>query len=78
MKMLNHVSYSMWKRLLNTQLKKRRSFQWIKPEGFETDISLYNSLTKCKVPLILKNKNIVTWYMCGPTLYDSAHIGHAR
>ncbi len=20
----------------------------------------------------------VLWYMCGPTVYDSAHLGHAR
>jgi hypothetical protein len=20
----------------------------------------------------------VLWYMCGPTVYDSAHMGHAR
>lgn len=22
--------------------------------------------------------NQVTWYACGPTVYDSTHIGHAR
>lgn len=27
--------------------------------------------------LIEQNKNI-TWYSCGPTVYDSAHLGHAR
>lgn len=20
----------------------------------------------------------VTWYICGPTVYDAAHVGHAR
>ena len=78
MKLLSQVSYSVWKRLLSTQLKQHKSFQWIQPEGFKTDISLYNPLMKSKIPLILRNKNVVTWYMCGPTLYDSAHIGHAR
>ncbi|XP_033227492.1 probable cysteine--tRNA ligase, mitochondrial [Belonocnema kinseyi] len=77
MKLVSRVSYSIWKRLLNTQLKKPKSLQWIQPEGFKTDISLYNPLLKSKIPLILRNKNVVTWYMCGPTLYDSAHIGHA-
>lgn len=37
-------------------------------------ISLYNSLTKSLVPL---NESLVTWYCCGPTIYDSAHLGHA-
>ena len=22
--------------------------------------------------------NRVTWYSCGPTVYDSSHMGHAR
>jgi cysteinyl-tRNA synthetase len=24
------------------------------------------------------DKNLVTWYMCGPTVYDHSHMGHAR
>ena len=41
-------------------------------------IQIYNTLTKQKEPLILRNKNVLNWYSCGPTVYDSAHIGHAR
>ena len=22
--------------------------------------------------------NLVTWYMCGPTVYDYSHMGHAK
>lgn len=29
------------------------------------------------MPFIVRNPNCVTWYTCGPTVYDSAHIGHA-
>ncbi|GIY52321.1 hypothetical protein CDAR_207841 [Caerostris darwini] len=47
------------------------------PQGFETAITIYNSSAKKKVPLILKSKKIATWYMCGPTVYDDSHIGHA-
>ena len=48
-----------------------------------TTINIYNSLTSKKEHLIQneqeKNeKNIVTWYSCGPTVYDDAHLGHAR
>ncbi|XP_043277271.1 probable cysteine--tRNA ligase, mitochondrial isoform X2 [Venturia canescens] len=50
---------------------------WLEPEGFMTNIKVYNPITKSKVPLILKKDGIATWYMCGPTVYDSAHIGHA-
>lgn len=26
----------------------------------------------------ISKENPIKWYMCGPTIYDSAHIGHAR
>ncbi len=41
-------------------------------------LRLYNSLTRKKedfVPLELAN---VRMYVCGPTVYDHAHIGNAR
>lgn len=38
-----------------------------------------NSLAKEKVPFVTKDgSRNVTWYICGPTVYDSSHIGHAR
>ncbi|CAI5458494.1 unnamed protein product [Closterium sp. Yama58-4] len=37
-----------------------------------------NSLCNEKVPFIPQNGRRVTWYICGPTVYDSSHIGHAR
>ncbi|KAJ6648239.1 Cysteine--tRNA ligase, mitochondrial, partial [Pseudolycoriella hygida] len=50
--------------------------RWNVPAGYDTNIRIYNPITKTKVPLILKRKNIATWYTCGPTVYDSTHIGH--
>lgn len=33
---------------------------------------------KGQVPLVLRNdQRFATWYTCGPTVYDSSHIGHA-
>ena len=43
-----------------------------------TNLVIYNSLSKKKEKLKLENKNVLYWYNCGPTVYDSAHIGHAR
>lgn len=43
-------------------------------------LSIYNSLTKSKTlftPLDRTGKQ-VTWYACGPTVYDDSHLGHAR
>nr|CAH7714668.1 unnamed protein product [Callosobruchus chinensis] len=50
---------------------------WVKPNGYDTGVKLYNCITKQKEPLIVRNKNCITWYTCGPTVYDSSHIGHA-
>lgn len=60
-----------------TKLQFRQNHNWIKPEGYDTGIKLYNCIAKEKVPLILRNKNFTTWYTCGPTVYDSTHVGHA-
>jgi cysteinyl-tRNA synthetase len=46
---------------------------------YRTGLHVYNSLTKQKEEFVTKDgtKNL-TWYMCGPTVYDAAHLGHAR
>lgn len=40
-------------------------------------IQLYNTLTRTKEIFEPMNPPNVTMYVCGPTVYDSAHIGHA-
>lgn len=51
---------------------------WKQPvAGHDTGIKIYNCVARQKVPLILRHKNVATWYSCGPTVYDSSHIGHA-
>lgn len=50
---------------------------WIQPQGWDTGIKVYNCIARDKVPLILPFDRVATWYTCGPTVYDSAHIGHA-
>lgn len=42
------------------------------------DIRLYNTLTRQKDPLVPGDPERVTMYVCGPTVYDRAHIGNAR
>ena len=44
--------------------KKRLSAknEWIKPEGLDTGIMIYNSLTRKKEPLILPAGRLATWY----------------
>ncbi|XP_017281770.1 cysteine--tRNA ligase, mitochondrial [Kryptolebias marmoratus] len=50
---------------------------WVRPRGFDTGLKTFNSLTKQKEPLILSREGVATWYSCGPTVYDHAHLGHA-
>ena len=44
--------------------------------GAERGTMLFNSLTRAKEPV--PRGAPLTWYTCGPTVYDHAHIGHAR
>lgn len=41
-------------------------------------LKVWNTLTKSKSPLNNPNNKFLSWYNCGPTVYDSAHLGHAR
>ena len=43
-----------------------------------SNLVVYNNLTKKNERLKLNQNNFLNWYTCGPTVYDSAHIGHAR
>lgn len=41
-------------------------------------INLYNTKTRQKEPLRPVKPNHVSMYVCGPTVYDRAHLGNAR
>ncbi|KAL9185276.1 hypothetical protein ACHAXT_003053 [Thalassiosira profunda] len=41
-------------------------------------LTLYNSLTRTKTPFVPQSSPAVTMYTCGPTVYDSAHVGNFR
>lgn len=61
---------------------------WNSPIGFDAAAAsavplpqVYNSLKDSKqtlVPVRGPASKQLTWYECGPTVYDSAHMGHAR
>ena len=42
------------------------------------ELNLYNTLTRTKQPFRPLDPNNVRMYVCGPTVYDFAHIGNAR
>jgi cysteinyl-tRNA synthetase len=41
-------------------------------------IKLYDSKQKQKLKFVSQEENKVKIYVCGPTVYDDAHLGHAR
>jgi cysteinyl-tRNA synthetase len=41
-------------------------------------MKLYDSKQKQKLDFIPQEKNKVKIYVCGPTVYDNSHLGHAR
>lgn len=70
-----------WKEQLRDMATITR--EWYAPEAGEKrqELVLYNSLLDEKVPFIPAagaHSKQITWYTCGPTVYDSAHLGHAR
>ncbi|MER2533728.1 MAG: cysteine--tRNA ligase, partial [Rhizobiaceae bacterium] len=46
-------------------------------EGFR-GLRLTNTLTRSKEDFLPLDANSVRMYVCGPTVYDFAHIGNAR
>lgn len=47
---------------------------------FSVEVKVKSSLDAEKVELrgLRENEKYLTWYTCGPTVYDAAHLGHAR
>ncbi|KAF2734332.1 hypothetical protein EJ04DRAFT_493667 [Polyplosphaeria fusca] len=52
---------------------------WRQPPSSEpSKLKVFNSLTRSKDDFVPLKSDKVTWYSCGPTVYDDAHLGHAR
>ncbi|RCK63171.1 Cysteine--tRNA ligase [Candida viswanathii] len=55
--------------------------EWFEPENKNKEkptLKLYNSLTRSKNEFFPIRPGQITWYSCGPTVYDHSHMGHAR
>lgn len=60
-------------------MSKRNQPNWSQPQGIrQSKLYLFNSLTRSKCEFVPLKGNYVTWYNCGPTVYDQSHMGHAR
>src|SRR6202045_1791402 len=47
-------------------------------DGISMELQLYDTLSKEKRTFVPLNADDVRMYVCGPTVYDFAHIGNAR
>jgi cysteinyl-tRNA synthetase len=66
-------------RLISTMESQTRAPNWTCPSPASVPaLKLYNSLTRKKEIFLPHNGNHIQWYNCGPTVYDAAHVGHAR
>lgn len=66
-------------------LKYERHPEWYPPlpptteqQQKNSQLLLLNSLTETIEPFHPADGRMVRWYVCGPTVYDDAHMGHAR
>eukprot|EP00095_Tigriopus_kingsejongensis_P008856 snap_masked-scaffold15_size728074-processed-gene-4.6 protein:Tk08856 transcript:snap_masked-scaffold15_size728074-processed-gene-4.6-mRNA-1 annotation:"hypothetical protein L798_02588" len=60
-------------------MAKREQPAWRPPGNASApQLHLYNSLTRQKEAFVPQSGHRVTWYNCGPTVYDASHMGHAR
>ena len=59
------------------RLSAARPFHFIR-DGSAVVLNLYNTLTRKKEPFRPIDAKHVRMYVCGPTVYDFAHIGNAR
>lgn len=52
---------------------------WLRPVSTPRPVlRINNSLTRAKEEFIPISSSAVTWYCCGPTVYNHSHMGHAR
>lgn len=66
-------------RLAMSSVRSATQPQWRQPAVHkQIPLSIYNSLTRTKTEFNTLVPNHITWYCCGPTVYDHSHMGHAR
>lgn len=64
-------------RLTNTLTRTKARARW-QPAGGSLSPPPCPALRRAQVPFIPMSGRRVLWYMCGPTVYDVSHMGHAR
>ncbi|CAJ0959380.1 unnamed protein product, partial [Mesorhabditis belari] len=58
--------------------QRRAQAPWTAPTPTGPQLMLLNSMTRTKTVFVPNEGRKVTMYICGPTVYDHSHMGHAR
>src|SRR5262249_40928320 len=72
-----HLAHKRWLAAAFPQFQSKRSSGPASPKSPMT-LRLYNTLTRTKDVFTPIDPKAVRMYVCGPTVYDHAHIGNAR
>ena len=62
----------------STPAPAKAQTQQTPPREPDTGIQLYDTLQRQKVPFVAATPGSVGMYLCGPTVYSDAHLGHAK
>ncbi|RKF57672.1 Cysteine--tRNA ligase [Erysiphe neolycopersici] len=70
---------SFFTQILHSSILKQRALRSYTTSFNMKQLKVHNSLQPGPpVPFIPKEEGKVSWYACGPTVYDHSHLGHAR
>jgi cysteinyl-tRNA synthetase len=73
---------SLIRAMSTTTADAKTTTKWTPPTTLDANtkpkLHLYNTLTHSKVPFVPVESDRIKWYSCGPTVYNSSHMGHAR
>lgn len=80
---ITSTSHTLFQMSSTTEAPKASSStqpEWSQPAKIQEEpvLKVYNSMTRNKDVFVPVNGRRVDWYNCGPTVYDSSHMGHAR
>ena len=67
------IIYCMFRSILHLPSKQQRLIRY-----YSRSVPVLMDSVSARFQEIPRPKDYLSWYSCGPTVYDSSHVGHAR